>query len=468
MRDSVTSSWPLWALGLAVAVAGPTTAARSDAPEPARAPAPPTYAGEVAAILHKHCLECHRPGQVGPFSLETYGQARKRADDIATVVGDRRMPPWKAVPQAYPRFKHDRSLSESDIATVAAWAEAGAPEGDPARVPAPPDYSGEWKLGTPDLVLEMPVDFMIPAAGEDIYRCFVIPTQLEEDRYVAAVEYRAGNRRLVHHMVSYADTTGQGRKRDEAEEGPGYMCYSGPGFKTQADLGGWAPGMDPSFFPEGVGRAIPRGSDIVLQVHYHPSGKPEIDRSRIGLYFSKTPVKQTLHWGWVSNLDLEIPADDPYFKVETAWSVPVDIEARSITPHMHQIGRDMRIWATLPDGRDVDLVRVDDWDFGWQITYDFEEPVTLPKGSVVKIVAHFDNSASNPRNPNRPPKPIKWGQSSTDEMCTGIIAVTKKGQDLTRPGEKDDLHQILDQSREESRKLRERIAKERGEKLATD
>jgi hypothetical protein len=269
-------------------------------------------------------------------------------------------------------------------------------------------------------------------------------------------------------MVSYADTTGQGRKRDEAEEGPGYMCYSGPGFKTQGDLGGWAPGMDPSFFPEGVGRAIPRGSDIVLQVHYHPSGKPEIDRSRIGLYFSKTPVKQTLHWGWVSNLDLEIPADDPYFKVETAWSVPVDIEARSITPHMHQIGRDMRIWATLPDGRDVDLVRVDDWDFGWQITYDFEEPVTLPKGSVVKIVAHFDNSASNPRNPNRPPKPIKWGQSSTDEMCTGIIAVTKKGQDLTRPGEKDDLHQILDQSREESRKLRERIAKERGEKLATD
>jgi mono/diheme cytochrome c family protein len=469
MRDKITFARLLRALGPAFVVAGSTAVAQGVAPEPARVPAPPTYAGEVAAILQKHCLECHRPGQIGPFTLASYDQARKRADDIAAVVGDRRMPPWKAAPQAEPRFRHDRSISEADIAILRGWAEAGAPAGELAVAPPAPKYSGEWKLGTPDLVLEMAEDFTIPASGDDVYRCFVIPTRLGEDRYVSAVEYRAGNRRVVHHMLSYADTTAQGRKLDEADEGPGYKCFSRSEIESNGDLGGWAPGMEPDFFPEGVGRAIPRGSDIILQIHYHPSGKPEIDRSRIGLYFGKKPVKQTLHWAWIYNTDLEIPADDPRFKAEASWSVPVDIEARSITPHMHQIGRDMRIWATLPDGRDVALVRVEDWDFNWQITYDFEGPVKLPKGSVVKIVAHFDNSASNPRNPNKPPKPIKWGQGSNDEMCTGIMAVTKAGQDLTRPGEVDDLRQIFEKSDEERRqKLRERIAKERKEKPATD
>jgi mono/diheme cytochrome c family protein len=354
---------------LAFAVAGPTAVAGGDPPEPARAPAPPTYAGQVAAILQKHCLECHRPGQVGPFPLKTYAQARKRAGDIATVVRDRLMPPWKAAPQAYPRFKYERSLSASEIATVVAWAEAGAPEGDPSRVPTPPEFSDEWKLGTPDLVLEMPADFEVPAEGKDIYRCFVIPTSLGENRYISAIEYRPGNRRVVHHMIGYVDTTGEGRKRDEAEEGPGYNCFTGgPGIKPHGDLGGWAPGCEPSVLPEGVARPLPKGSDVVLQVHYHPRGKPEVDRSRIGIHFSKAPVKQTMCWSIVANRDLKIPADDPNVEVETSWTIPVDVEMLAVGPHMHQIGRNMRIWATLPDGREIGLVRVDDWDFNWQTT----------------------------------------------------------------------------------------------------
>jgi hypothetical protein len=453
-----------------IAVVRPTAVSGGgDGTEPGGVPEPPTYAGQVAAILQNHCLECHRPGQVGPFPLKTYAQARKRAADIATVVSSRQMPPWKAVPQAYPRFKYERSLSASDIATVVAWAEAGAPEGDPSRVPTPPEFSDEWKLGTPDLVLEMPADFEVPAEGPDIYRCFVIPTSLSEDRYISAIEYRPGNRRVVHHLLGYVDTTGEGRKRDEADLGPGYMCFAGgTGIKPQGDLGGWAPGNEPSVLPEGVGRLLPKGSDVVVQVHYHPRGKPEVDRSRIGIHYSKTPVKQTMGWCFVGNLDFKIPAYDPNVEVETSWTIPADVEMLSIMPHMHQIGRKMRIWATLPGGREIGLVRVDDWDFNWQNTYDFEKPLTLPKGSVVKVVAHYDNTAANPRNPNSPPKTVRWGEATTDEMCLGILSLTKKGQDLTRPGEKDDLRELLNKKHEDDFKQLERILKERREKPATD
>jgi mono/diheme cytochrome c family protein len=435
-------------------------------PRPVKESARPTYAGEVAAILGKNCLECHRKGQVGPFALETYEQARKRADDIATVAEDRKMPPWKAAPQASPRFKHDRSLSGADIATLTAWAEAGAPEGDPARAPAPPEFPADWKLGTPDLVVEMPAEFAIPAEGGDIYRCFVIPSELAEDKYISAIEYQPGNRRVVHHMLGYVDTSGKGRKRDEAEDGPGYTCFSGPGIEIHGDLGGWAPGMEDSHLPDGVGRFLPRGSDVVIQVHYHPDGKPETDRSRIGIHFSRTPVKQTLHWSAAVKFDLKIPAGASNFEAKAGWPVPVDVEALAVTPHMHMLGRDMRLWVTFPDGRDLDLINIPDWDFGWQNAYYFDKPITLPKGTVLKLVAHFDNSEANPHNPNKPPKDVTWGEATTDEMCIGFIGLTKKGQDLTRPGEKDDLRQIIDEQIKEMRKKYERDAKNRGKTAA--
>jgi peroxiredoxin len=429
--------------------------------KPQKATAVPTYSGEVAAILGKNCLECHRQGQVGPFALETYEQARKRADDIAGVAEDRRMPPWKAAPQDYPRFKHDRSLSTADIATLVAWAEAGAPEGDSSQQAASAPPSGEWALGTPDLVIQMPGDFEVAADGDDVYRCFVIPTELTEDRYVAAIEYQPGNRRVVHHMLGYVDTSGQARKRDEADPGLGYKCFSGPGIEIHGDLGGWAPGNEPSRLPDGVGRFLPRHSDVVVQVHYHPSGRPETDRSRIGVHFTRTPVKQTLHWSAAIKFDLKIPAGAPNFEAKAEWPIPVDVEALAVTPHMHMLGRDMHMWVAFPDGREQDLIKIPDWDFGWQNTYYFEQPITLPKGTILKLVAHFDNSEDNPRNPNKPPKLVTWGEATTDEMCIGFIALTKKGQDLTRPGEKDDLRQILDKQRDDVRKYRERMAKEK-------
>jgi mono/diheme cytochrome c family protein len=430
-------------------------------PENPNAAARPTYCKDVAPILQKNCQECHRPGQVGPFALETYEQARKRAADIAAVVEDRDMPPWKAAPHFGVKFKDARTLSEPEIATLVAWADGDAPLGNPADLPPAPKFPDDWQLGSPDLVLDIGTDFAVGASGEDIYRCFVLPTQLEKDQYVTAVEYRPGNPRVVHHMLAYVDISGKARERDQADPGPGYTCFGGPGDPIHGGLGGWAPGNQPSFLPEGIGRSLPKQSDIILQVHYHPQGKAETDRSKIGLYFSRKPIKQVIHWGVVINPGLELPPGDSNVEIKAAWEVPVGVTAWAVTPHMHLLGRDMQISVKFPDGHVQDLIKVPDWDFNWQITYQFEKPLEIPKGSLVYLVSHFDNSQSNPRNPNKPPKLVKWGEATTDEMCIGFLGLTKSGQDLTKAGEKDDFMEILGKQHEELRAKFEKESKER-------
>ncbi len=426
-------------------------------PVPPRVPLQPTFTKDVAPILQKNCQECHRPGQVGPFSLVTYDQARKRADDIADVVTERRMPPWKADPHVGPSFKNSKALSEDEIATLVAWAKAEAPQGNPADLPPAPVYRDGWALGDPDLIIEPTEDFAIPAEGNDIYRCFVIPTNLPEDKYIAAIEYRPGNRKVVHHVLGYVDTTGGGRKRDEADPGLGYSCFSGPEVEVFGDLGGWAPGNDPTFLPDGIGRLLPSKADAIIQVHYHPSGKPETDRTRVGIYFAKKPVKQALHTNLVIQQNLRIPPKTENFEVEAGWKVPefgwkipVDVTALGITPHMHRLGKDMTVTATFPDGTSLDLIKVPDWDFNWQSTYYFEKPLELPKGTLIKLKAHFDNPTD---------KLVKWGEATTDEMCIGFLSVVQKGQDLTRPDETDKLRDIFKKQGEERRKFAEEYYK---------
>ncbi len=425
-------------------------------PEVTAAIAHPTFGKDVAPILQKNCQECHRPGQVGPFALETYEQARKRATEIATVVDDQSMPPWKAVPHVGVAFKDARKLSERDIATLVAWADTGAPEGKRSDLPPPVMFASDWQLGTPDLVIDTGTDYSVPAGGDDIYRCFVAPTNLDKDMYVSAIEYRPGNRRVVHHVISYVDTSGKARERDQADPGPGYSCFGGPGEPINGDLGGWAPGNRPSQLPEGVGRYLPRKCDVIIQVHYHPSGKPETDRSRIGLYFARKPIKQTLHWTAAANLDMQLPPGESNIEIKAGWETPVDLVAYAVTPHMHLLGKEMVMSLKYPDGREQDLIKVDDWDFNWQYTYYFQEPIELPKGTQLLVTAHFDNSASNPRNPHKPPKLVTWGEATTDEMCIGFLAVTKKGQDLTRPGARDDLMEIFRKQVDEYRAKRDR------------
>ena len=432
----------------------------------------PTYAKDVAPILQDNCMECHRTGQVGPFELATYEQARKRAGQIVAETAERRMPPWKADPGVGVPFAHSKALTAGEIATLAAWAEAGAPSGNLAEVPTPPSFSTGWALGVPDLVVEAPEDYAIPASGEDVYRCFVIPTNLPKDMYVSAVEYRPGNRKVVHHIIGYVDTSGEGRKKDRADAGGGYMCFGDSGLKSiHGDLGGWAPGSEASFLPEGIGRSLPKGSDVIMQVHYHPSGKTEVDRTRIGLYFARGPIRRTMHWNFAINPGLVLPAGDPRVEIKARWEVPVDVTALSVLPHMHMLGKDMLMTVTFPDGREQDLIKIGDWDFNWQNTYWFQRPIELPKGSRLDVVAHFDNSSGNPRNPRRDhPVEVKWGEATTDEMCIGFISVVKKGQDLTKAGEVDDLKDIFDRQIEERRakmqEHRKRMMEEEARKKA--
>ncbi len=420
----------------------------------ARAKTPPTYTKDVAPILQQKCQNCHRRNQVGPFPLETYGQARKRASDIATVVSDRQMPPWKPAPGVGPKLKHDQSLTREEIATLGEWAEAGAPQGDPKDMPPPPRFADGWKLGPPDLILEPAEDFPFAAGAPDTYRCFVIPTNLAKDTYISAIDFRPSNTRIVHHINAFLDTSGEARKKDEAEPGSGYTSFSGPGIDTYEDLSFWAAGHVPSHLPPGIGQRLPRQSDVILQVHYHGTGKPEVDRTRIGLYFSREPVKQALHWSTASNSDFHLPAGASNVEVKASWLIPTDVEALAVSPHMHLLGHDMRMTVTSPTGKTRDLIQIPEWDPAWQSCYYFQKPIPITRGSVVRVIAHYDNSA-HPRNPNHPPKPVTWGHGAHDEMCEGFIAVVKAGQDLTKPRSTDDLAEIFSRQRMKNMPLRQ-------------
>jgi len=440
---SLTSGRPV-AVALAPAAGCPL-------PEPKSAAKTPTYAREISRIIQKNCQECHTKGQIGPFPLETYEHARKRASDLAEVTSQRSMPPWKAERGFGQPLKHDRSLSSEVIQAFAGWAEAGAPLGDISEMPAPVSFPTDWKLGTPDLVLQMPESYEVPATGADIYRNFVLPTNIPNDVYISAIEFKPGNRTVSHHMLGWVETKGEARKKDEQEPGPGYISYVGAGVKTQSDLGGWAAGRGPTVLPEGVGYELPSKADVILQMHYHPSGKVEKDLSAIGLYFSKKPIKATLQRSSASNFKFTIPAGAKDHQIKAEWTIPVDVVAHGASPHMHLIGKSMTMTAQLPDGRVIDLLRVPDWDFNWQTSYEFQKPLDLPKGTIVRAVAYYDNSSENRNNPNNPPKEMKWGPATTDEMCVGFISITKKGQDLTRPGEKNDFNEIIQKSQKAQR-----------------
>jgi hypothetical protein len=443
-------------LGLAFAAVGMIApAVRGE--EPSRTKAPPTYTRDVAPILQKKCQNCHRRHEIGPFPLDNYEQARKRAVDIALVAGERVMPPWKPEHGVGPVLKHDQSLSGAEIAILEAWTEAGAPLGDPKDMPPPADFPVDWKLGPPDLVLEPDEDFAIPASGPDIYRCFVIPTNLVKQTFLSAIDFRPGNRGVVHHISAYLDTSGAGRKRDEAEKGPGYTSFSGPGIPFFEELCFWNAGHEPSRLPAGIGLRLPPQTDVIVQVHYHPSGKAEVDRTRIGVYFSREKIKQALHWNSASNVEFRLPAGESDIEVIGTWFVPTDLEALAVSPHMHMLGHDMRMLIVYADGRTHDLIHIPHWDPSWQNTYYFEKPIPIPKGSLVKVVAHFDNSA-HPRNPNQPPKLVKWGPSVSDEMCDGFIAVVQKGQDLIRNPGIDELTELF--AKQRLRKMQKQMGKQ--------
>jgi alkyl hydroperoxide reductase subunit AhpC len=375
-----------------------------------------TYCRDIAPIVFANCLRCHREGECAPFPLATYEDVRDRAAQIASVVEQRIMPPWRAR-QGFGRYLNERCLNADEIARMTSWIRNGAPRGDSADLPPRPQFAAGWQLGQPDFVITMPDEFEVPADGPDIYRNFVIPTGLSTDRLVSAFEFRPGNPRVVHHSWVFLDTRGEGRRLDAADPGPGYTNFGGPGFTAAGDLGGWSPGGLPRRLPAGLGRPIPANSDLVLQIHYHPTGKRERDRSTIGFYFAPPTAQCQAGEIMVANYDLDIRAGVRNQLVRGSHTLPVNTYLLDVTPHMHQLGRKMEVTAVLPDHTVVPLVAIDDWSFSWQDHYVFREPICLPAGTEIKLEAWYDNSSDNLQNPHRPPRDVYFGEKSDDEMC---------------------------------------------------
>ncbi|MEO7144018.1 MAG: hypothetical protein ABI165_11030 [Bryobacteraceae bacterium] len=396
--------------------------------------APVTFSHDVAPILYRHCASCHHPGEVAPFSLLTYEDAAKRAKLIASVTARRYMPPWKPV-RGYGNFAGERHLSDAQIALLQKWAAEGAPAGDLARTPPAPHFPEGWQLGKPDLVVTMPEPFDVPPAGEDLYQCFVIPLGLTQERYVRAVEFRPSNRRVVHHAVLFTDASGLGRRKDAETPEVGYPCFGTIGFLPTSALGGFAPGTGPITEPGGVPAIIHRAADLLVQIHFHPTGKPEREQSSFGLYFTdKAPEKRLVDIALGQRQSINIPAGDNHYVVTDHFTLPVDVDAVGIIPHAHYIAREMRGTAELPDGTKKCLIWIRDWDFTWQEQYHYAAPVRLPADTVLRMEFIYDNSAANPHNPNSPPKRVRWGSGTTDEMAGLHIEVI--------PVRMSDMHEL--------------------------
>lgn len=413
---------------------------------PASAAAEPavTYARDIAPIVQARCQTCHRPGEAAPFPLTTAAEAAAVAPMIVEVTRQRLMPPWPPRPDARHPLVGERWLREEELARLARWSEAGCPPGDPADLPPAPRFATGWQLGVPDLVVRMPEPFTVPADGPDVFRNFVIPLDVPEDRVVAAIEFHPGDRRVVHHAVLFLDQSGQARRLDAADPAPGYEGFGGPGFLPSGALGGWSVGNTPRRLPGGRGRFLRRGSDLVVQVHYHPDGVERVDRSEIGLFFVPEPTaaivadRQRLVGSiWMANYTLDIPAGVADHAASARYRLPREVTVVGVVPHMHLLGRSVRVRADLPDGSSRSLIDIPAWNYAWQDEYLFAEPFSLPAGTELVVDAVFDNSAANPSNPSSPPRRVTWGDGTLDEMLFCFLLVSA---DTTE----DLVHVVLD------------------------
>jgi mono/diheme cytochrome c family protein len=379
----------------------------------------PTYNKDIAPIFYQNCAGCHRPGEVAPFSLLTYQDTAKRAALIASVTKARVMPPWKAEP-GYGEFRDVRRLSDDQIALIQKWAASGAPEGDGAK-PVPPKFTDGWQLGEPDRVLTIPAKFSVPAGGPDVYRCFVIQMNLDKDTYIGGLEFRADSRRTVHHALVFADPKNEGRKLAAGSPDGGYTCFGSPGFAAGL-IGGWAPGASPRKPIPGFATTLTKGTDLVIQIHYHPSGAPAEDQSSLGLFYSDAPTRGRSVF-LIGTEDIDIAPGDSHYEVKTSRTLPMDAQVLAITPHAHYLCKDMKVTAYLPDGTTKPLIWIKDWDFNWQGAYVYANPQRLPQGTRIELDYTYDNSENNPRNPAHPPVRVTYGEQTTNEMGLAFLTL---------------------------------------------
>lgn len=370
-----------------------------------------TYSNQIARLLQNRCIACHRPGQIAPFPLTSFDEVVGWAETIREVVQEERMPPWFANP-AYGHFANDARLSDEEKRSLAAWVEGGCPEGDPAQLPEPRQFTDGWQIPEPDQVIyvqDKPVT--VQAEGVVAYQYFVVDPGFTEDRWVKAAEARPDNRSVVHHIVVFFVAPGE-RLRG----------------LNRGALIGYAPGMPPSRYPEGAALLVPAGARLVFQVHYTPNGSEQQDRSCVGLVFADpASVRERIQGGAAPNRFFEIPAGADNYEVKSEHRFKEAVRLLTLTPHMHLRGKSFRYEAEYPDGCREILLDIPHYDFNWQLRYHLAEPKLLPAGTRLLCTAHFDNSPNNLANPD-PTKPVRWGDQTWEEMMIGYFSTLPAGE----------------------------------------
>jgi len=347
-----------------------------------------TYSNQVSRILNNRCVSCHRDGEIAPFPLTDYDEVNGWGEMMLEVIDKGQMPPWFANPE-YGEYENDCRLSREEKNILATWVENGSPEGDPANLPEPPKFADGWQIGEPDQIVEMPVDYDVPAEGVVEYKYFILDPGWKEDKWIKAAEARPGNRAVVHHIVA----------------------TPGPGF---------APGMPATVYPEGVAEFVPAGTKIRVQMHYTPNGSPQKDRSKLGFIFcDESEVTKIQNGGLIGTWTFAIPPNDPNYKIVASQKVPQDMLLTSMLPHMHLRGKSFRYEADFPDGTSRILLDVPNYDFNWQLRYKLSKPILMPKGTTFRIIAHFDNSRGNLANPD-PTETVRYGDQTWEEMVHGF------------------------------------------------
>ncbi len=416
----------------------------------ATAPAQVTFYKDVLPVLQKDCQGCHRPGEAAPMSFLTYDQTRPWAKAMKQAVLTKQMPPWFADPH-YGKFSNDRTLSQAEIDTLVSWADTGAKAGDPKDGPQPIAFVEGWRIGKPDVVIEMPQAFAVPASGTIDYQYIVIPTHFTEDTYVQVAEARPGNPALVHHIIAFIREPGNPWLKD-AQPGVPFVPkdhiptenLTPEQRKARANasgfggdfLVGYAPGVVPFTMRPGEAKLVKAGSDIVLQMHYTANGKAGTDTSRIGLILAKEKPSARVLTLAAAKSDFAIPPGDPNYEVDAKLKLQRDVTLESMIPHMHFRGKDFEYRITYPSGETETLLNVPHYDFNWQLTYELAQPKFLPKGTVIECTAHFDNSPNNKYNPD-PSKTVYFGEQTWEEMMIGFFEVSVPpdvtAMDIMRP-----------------------------------
>ncbi len=393
------------------------------------------WADDVACIIYSHCTECHTATGIAPFNLESYQDAFTYRYAIQGAVADKSMPPWPPN-QDFNAMAHANELTQDEIDLISAWVNAGAPEGNPMDAPEPPVFDNPEVITDPDYVVELP-SYTVPASNDDLYKCFVIPTDLGEDKKITDIEIIPGNRNIVHHILMYQDISNQSVIEDQNDPDIGFTCFGDPGSQSAELMAGWVPGSRPVDLPPGMAIPLPDGANIIVQIHYPEGSEGETDQTKINLKFSdESGLRDILNFPILNHLTT---INEPLFiqpnqvkSFHSQFQLPVSATGISVAPHAHLVCTSMRMEAELPNGNIVNLIDIPEWDFNWQGFYSLESPVILPQGTILHGYATYDNTSNNPNNPNNPPQPIYAGESTTDEMMVFYVSFM-----LYQPGDEN-------------------------------